>query len=114
MDTALKDGDFLCDARGFPAEVGGVDEILQQIMIRLTVKKGSFVYDRTLGSELHTLDASDENIENRAIVLVKEALHGVSGATVKSVSAEIVDASVIKLYISVLINDELHNVTVTV
>lgn len=114
MDTALKDGDFLCDARGFPAEVDGVNEILQQIMIRLTVKKGSFAYDRTLGSELHTLDASDENIENRAIVLVKEALHEVSGTTVKSVSVETADASAIKLCISVLINDELHDVTVAV
>lgn len=74
MDTAISNGDFLCDSKNCPIELSGYDEILQRVLIRLSIKKGSFVYDTSLGSRLYTLKSSDSNIKQNALNLVREAL----------------------------------------
>lgn len=74
MDTAIYDGDFLIDSRGRPIEISGMQEILQRALIRLSVRKGSFVYDTDFGSRLHTLKGSSNNIRAKALALSKEAL----------------------------------------
>ena len=74
MDTLLYGGDFAKDARGYPVLVSGVQELLQQALIRLKVKKGSFVYDPELGSELHTLQPGGSDLSAQALRLAREAL----------------------------------------
>ena len=74
MDTAISNGDFICDSKGIPVELTGYDELLQRVLIRLTVKKGSFIYDTSLGSRLYTLKSTDGNLKERALSLVREAL----------------------------------------
>ncbi len=74
MDTLLYNGDFARDGRGFPIPCSGIRELLQQALIRLTVQKGSFVYDPQLGSRLSSLKNTTRNIEARALELVREAL----------------------------------------
>ena len=63
MDTAIKDGDFQTNGSGLPVRISGAQELLQRVMFRLTVKKGSFFYDQQLGSRLYTLKGSYGNRE---------------------------------------------------
>lgn len=81
MDTALKDGDFKTDKNGLPYSVAEQDELLQQALIRLQVPRGSFRYDRTLGSMLYALTELDD--DTRALTLAQEALKPLPALTVE-------------------------------
>ena len=61
MDTALSpDGDYILGENGIPVKIYDTKELLQKILIKLTTKIGSFIYDTNLGSDLNTLkDAED-------------------------------------------------------
>lgn len=77
MDTALENGDFKVDTRGYPIQISNIEEKLQQILIRLLVKQGSFRYDENLGSNLSSLKASyisDGSLKQRVLDCIKEAL----------------------------------------
>ena len=126
MDTALFNGDFLCDSRGFPITISGINEILQRILIRLSVKKGKFVYDKDLGSELYKLDINEENAEARALSLVREALSDIKNIKVKEVSiidpnsyeytdSTQIDNSTRKIFnVKVFIDDKLKDVVISI
>lgn len=86
MDTAINSGDFLLDSRGFPSVVSGIPEILQRVLIRLTVKKGSFIYDTNLGSDLYKLKAGSKNIKGEALNMIREAISPLYGVEVDDVS----------------------------
>ena len=74
MDTALNgNGEFELDGRGMPYLLSGLSEIMQRVSLCLKIKKGSFPYDRELGSELHTLTESVQPLGETAALLVKEA-----------------------------------------
>lgn len=85
MDTAVSNGDFVCDSRKNPIEVNGYEELLQRILIRLGVKKGSFIYDKDLGSRLYTLKSTDMNLNEKALSLVREALIDINEVIVEDV-----------------------------
>lgn len=74
MDTAIYDGDFCLNDRGKIKSIFGIDEILQKIYIMLEVKKGSFAYDRNLGSELYNIKNINEHINDKAKALVQQTL----------------------------------------
>ena len=115
MDTALSNGDFLCDSRGFPVQISGNDEILQQILIRLSIKKGSFAYNRDLGSELYKLNIYDENVSDKAKVLIEESFNDMQNVFVKSVLAELSeDQTNLILNIELSLNGELKDVVITI
>ena len=56
MTPKLKDGDYCFDTRGFLMETEGAEEIMEQAMIRLRARKGSYPLNPELGSELYRLD----------------------------------------------------------
>lgn len=85
MDTAISNGDFVCDSRKNPVEISGYEELLQRVLIRLGVKKGSFVYDKDLGSRLYTLKSTDINLGEKALSLVREALTDINEVIVENV-----------------------------
>lgn len=115
MDTAISSGDFLCDAKGYPIEISGYDEILQRVLIQLTVKKGSFIYDKSLGSRLYTLKATDGNLKERALSLVQEALINVSEVTVDDVRTILTNnGENLELTVTLSINDEKKDVVMTI
>ncbi len=103
MDTLLSSGDIALDARGRPTVISGVDELLQRALIRLTVKKGSFVYDPELGSRLYTLRAGSVNLQETAESMVREALSPLTELTVNSVET-IPDDALERLQIRVSLN----------
>lgn len=59
MDTLLQDGEFYINERGYPETIEGLELLMQKMMIRLTVQKGSFVLNPSLGSRMSQLDFSD-------------------------------------------------------
>lgn len=115
MDTALSNGDFLCDSRGFPVQISGNDELLQQALIRISVRNGSFAYNRNLGSELYKLNIYSENVADKAKVLIEEALNDMKNVLVKDVFAELSeDETNLILNITLALNGELKDVVITI
>ena len=49
-------------------------EVCKMVYNCLKMRKGSFLYDKSLGSMLHTLDLSKGNYKERARMLAEEAL----------------------------------------
>lgn len=89
MDTALLNGDFELSANGLPRQISGERELIQQILIRLSVPEGAFVHDPTLGSRLHKLEPMPpEKMNEAAILYAADALRDMRGVEV--IGAEIV------------------------
>lgn len=74
MDTALLNGDFAPSPSGIPFPVRGASELLQRALIRLTVPRGSFPYDPSLGSSLSALNPADPDFYEQAFSAVQDAL----------------------------------------
>ncbi len=84
MDTAIANGDFSPGANGRPRAVSGTEEKFQRAAIRLTVPRGSFCYDASLGSKLGTLTGREGDPDGRALFYAQEALGEMTGVTVQS------------------------------
>lgn len=55
--------------------VDGIEEIVQQIIFRLTIPKGSFDLDPQLGSDIRSLrNVSSKEINQMAFTLVEQAI----------------------------------------
>lgn len=115
LDTAISNGDFLCNSRGTPIELAGYEELLQRVLIRLTVKKGSFVYDKSLGSRLYTLKATDGKIKGRALALAREALIEVPEVTVDDVKIALTNGGEnLELTVILAVNNTEKEVVMTI
>lgn len=113
MDTALKDGDFYLGTTGKPIAISGIKELLQRVLIRLTVKKGSFIYDKDLGSDLYTLKNTNKDIKNQAIIMIKEALADMRKIEVEDISIKFTDSSEnLKLNVLLSINNNKEEVEI--
>ena len=84
MALKIEDGAYALTSAGLPEEIGGVEELLQNVMFRLNLPLGAFPYGRNLGSRLHTLDFSQEHAADRAAALANEALLPLPGVRVKA------------------------------
>ncbi len=82
MALRLRDGNYVPGPSGLPEEVSGLEELLQNALLRLTIPKGSFPYGRELGSGLGDLDAGAEHAADRAAALAGEALLDMPGVRV--------------------------------
>lgn len=87
MTYTLKNGGYVLDVTGLPQIISGKDELLQNARLRLELKKGSFIYDRELGSGLHGLSPTEEHRLERAAALAVEALTGMPGVRVQGCEA---------------------------
>ena len=75
LDILLKNGDHATDPRGLPVILTETDEQLQRALLRLCIRRGSFAYDKTLGSELYRLSGGEGEGTNRtAQSYIQEAL----------------------------------------
>lgn len=117
MDTVLQDGDFVKDGRGCPVMADGVQALLQRILLRLAVKQGSFVYDRSLGSRLYTLKAASAGakLEQKAFELVREALKDMPGVVPRRVEARLSkEGTTMDLHVLLTVNRQQAEVEVSV
>lgn len=86
MDTCISNGDFKVDGRGRPVVINDFDEVLQRVMIRVKTRLGSFIYDRKLGSEIRSLKKETENLNNKALAIIREAIVDMSEVTADGAS----------------------------
>ncbi len=61
MDTKITLGDIATNAQGMPVQINGHEEFLQRALVLIAVPLGKFVYNKTLGSKIHTVKSSDEH-----------------------------------------------------
>ena len=88
MDILLEHGDHAVDFRGLPRRIQGEELLVQQALIYLSVPKGSFPYDPTLGSELFRLQPdTEENLARGALSYAQEALSSLPRVRVTSAQA---------------------------
>lgn len=87
MDVRLKDGDvFLTDA-GATAYLYAAYEAVQRALIAASTVKGSFIYQRRLGTDYGALDGCTE-LKDRLDMLVSEATAGIADTQVSVTDAD--------------------------
>lgn len=93
MDTALNtNGDFNKDSSGKAYGICGTDELKQKIYIILSSRLGEFVYDRTLGSEIYSIDISSPTACEEITAKARKALLEIPQAEVTK--TEITDGKI--------------------
>ena len=55
MELKIKDRDYVSDGAGALVRVSGREELLERVLYKLSVRRGSFALMPELGSELHLL-----------------------------------------------------------
>jgi len=55
MELKIKDRDYVADGAGGLVHVSGWDELLERVLFKLSVRRGSFALAPELGSRLHLL-----------------------------------------------------------
>ena len=82
----MKDGDLVPDGAGGFTRVYGEQAVLQRVLFKLTVRRGSFPFLPELGSELHTLRREKASARQSLCArYVAQALEG-EDVTIKQVT----------------------------
>ncbi|MGN0478868.1 MAG: hypothetical protein ACI4GO_05510 [Hominenteromicrobium sp.] len=76
MEIRLNDGSICQNGLGLPETAEGLDALMQRAYIRLNTVRGSFPYDRTLGSRIPQMAVTTGHAEERALGFAREALLG--------------------------------------
>ena len=75
MELSIRDGDYRCDETGAPIRAEGREELLERVLWKLRVKRGSFPLLPALGSRLHLLPQEKPSARRAAAEqYVREAL----------------------------------------
>jgi hypothetical protein len=114
VDTLIKNGDFSLNSSGQPSTISGTQEILQRVRLQLCIKKGSFLYNPDLGSDLFTLLTYNGDIESKALFLTKKALENISSTSVETLDIQKNQEKQLQLKLSILINQEKHLLEVNI
>ncbi len=114
MDTALLNGEFDLDGRGMPYLISGLAELMQRVYISLKMKRASFIYSRSLGSELDGDTELEDAMHSRAELLAREAVADIPQTRLGKLCVSRTDDGKIKISLDVSIMDESGTVEVTV
>lgn len=107
MDTLLVNGDHFKDKRGYPAQIFGEEELIQKILLKLLIPKGSFVLDTSLGSQLYKLPPAINKANTRtALSYILNALEDVEQITNISVKLNLDTNNNLVIYINAKINNK--------
>ena len=89
MELKIKNRDYVSDGAGGLVRVSGWDELLERVLFKLSVRRGSFALAPELGSELHLLwREKGESRATAAKQFVAEALAEETDLTVSDVTLE--------------------------
>ena len=87
MSLLLKNRDYASDGNGGVAVVQGGDELLGEVLFRLTARRDSFPFLPALGSQMHLLRRTKPSERNYlALQYAVEALDGLTEVTVTGAS----------------------------
>lgn len=111
-DTLLHNGDFVRNPFGHPVTLNGYNELLQQILIRLSIKKGSFELDKELGSNIYRLKSANSTIlNNEALIYAREALMAMENIQVISADVEMLNTDSAIVTVRVKLDDATADVS---
>ncbi len=82
MDLKWEPGGVALGPGGVPLQVSGLEEMLQNVTLQLSMPRGSFPYGADLGSGLRELDPAEENSTQRAWALANETVMGSPGVKI--------------------------------
>lgn len=108
MDVLIEKGDMVLTPVGEYLYVSGIDEFLQKAILSVKIRKGSFIYNKNLGSELRGIDPESPSAVNTAELLLKEALIEVGGYRLRVVSLKGIQDNKYQATIQVEGNDEIR------
>lgn len=74
MDVVLENGKIRRNGLGLPETADGLAALLQRAYIRLNAVRGSFPYNRTLGSRIPQMALTEEHAAEQALSFAREAL----------------------------------------
>lgn len=86
MDVLIRNGDVAARSSGDYIYIDGLDEAVQRVRIAALTVKGSFIYDRGLGTDYGSLRADDELIVEKLDMLIKEACCDIADTDVEALS----------------------------
>lgn len=105
MDVRINNGDMVLRDTGEPVYIDGIEEVFQQVLLCISVKKGGFEYDKELGCCAVT-DVSGERQVRILEARLREAILPIKGAEIfVNYAWELVDGS-IRTEITVKYNDK--------
>lgn len=88
MDVKIENGDVCIDNSGNYVMIDGFDEVVQQVLIKISSEKGSFIYDRNLGSECKLSKTSSDKPDIKVLeMLINESLAHMEDVYVKLTDA---------------------------
>lgn len=106
IDYKIIDGDLTRKGLGDLQLVKGIEAKKQSMIIRISVERGSFIYDETLGSRLKLLyREKSSKINKMADLYVREALELEEGIEVMGVEVKWLDKKKILILVSFTWND---------
>lgn len=89
MSLLLKGRDYVHDGNGGVRVIQGGDELLGEVLFRLTVRQGSFPFLPGLGSRMHLLRREKPSVrESLAQQFAVEALDGLADVAVTGAAVE--------------------------
>ncbi len=88
MDILIENGDFKKDVQGMPVKIYGAEEACQRAALQFSTLKGTFVYNRELGTEWFAYGGPDCWSHERFMLVCREALAGYEGVELVDVSFE--------------------------
>ena len=86
MDVLIADGDIAAKAAGGYSYIYGLEEAAQRALIAVLTVKGSFIYDRELGTDYGSLRVDDELITEKLDMLIKESCCDIAETDVEVLS----------------------------
>lgn len=93
----------------------GVDEIVQQALFRLSIPKGSFIYDPSIGSDIRSLKkGTTHQMNQQAFAIVEQALIPMVDVTVENVKCKLDDVGCLFMDIDLIVGDNTAYLEVSV
>lgn len=86
MDVLIEDGDIAARMAGGYSYINGLEEAVQRVHIAALTVKGSFIYDRELGTDYGSLTVDDPLITEKLDMLIKEACCDIADTDVEVIS----------------------------
>ncbi len=114
MDILLINGDIGITNCGDYLFTKGIEEVLSKALLCAKIKKGSFIYNKELGTTLGSIDCESSIALKTAGVLINEALIGTKDYVAEVENIEKTDDGKIRLLIAVKGNEETRRAQVTV
>lgn len=116
MHLYLKQGDYVLSDDGCLKTLPNSQVIINQIMTQLQVKKGSFIYDKTLGSTIYKLkNYHSSDLQVNAYRYVFDAICMFPNIKLTDVLCTYLEKlDCIKLEVAVIINEKNYNVEVQI